>query len=62
MGSTVGGHGDHEMERFIQNENIVRFRKLIAITEGDPSRDEVRYRMLLRLLAEEQSKSQAISR
>jgi hypothetical protein len=35
------------------NENIARFRKLIAIGEGDPDRDEVRHQMLLRLLAEE---------
>jgi hypothetical protein len=47
------------MERLIQNENIVRYRKLIAIGEGDSSRDEVRYRTLLRLLAEEQAKSLA---
>jgi hypothetical protein len=45
------------MERYVQNENVVRYRKLIAITEGDPSRDEARYQMLLRLLAEEQAKS-----
>jgi hypothetical protein len=47
------------MERYIQNENIVRYRKLIAISESDPSRDEVRYRLLLRLLADEQAKSPA---
>jgi hypothetical protein len=50
------------MERFVQNENIVRYRKLISITEGDPNRDEVRYQMLLRLLADEQAKSLARSR
>src|ERR1700731_3733118 len=30
-----------EMKRFVQNENIVQYRKLIAIAESDPSRDEV---------------------
>jgi len=44
------------MERFVQNENIIRCRKLISITEGDPSRDQVRYELLLRLLAEEPAK------
>ena len=45
-----------EMNRFIQNENVVQLRKLIAITEGDPSRDEVRYQLLSLLLAEEEAK------
>ena len=44
------------MDRFVQCENIVRYRKLIAITEGDPNRDEARYQMLLRQLAEEQAR------
>jgi hypothetical protein len=43
------------MQRSTQNENIsVRYRKLIAIAEGDPARDEVRYQIMLRLLAEEE--------
>jgi hypothetical protein len=41
------------MQNFIHNENIARYRRLIAIAEGDPSCDEARYRVLLRLLAEE---------
>ena len=44
------------MRRFVEHENIERFRKLIAISEGDPSRDEARHQMLLRLLAEEVAK------
>ena len=44
------------MQRFVHNENIMRYRKLIAISVGDPLRDEVRYQMLLRLLAEEETK------
>ncbi len=44
------------MQRYVHNENIARYRKLIALSEGDPARDEARYQMLLRLLAEEQAK------
>jgi hypothetical protein len=44
------------MQRYVHDENIVRYRKLIAISDGDPSRDETRHRMLLQLLAEELSK------
>jgi hypothetical protein len=44
------------IRRFIHNENIARYRKLIAISEGDPARDEVRHQMLLQLLAEEEAK------
>jgi hypothetical protein len=46
------------MQDFIQQENIARYRKLIAIAEGDPSRDEVRYQMLRRLLLDEEAKQQ----
>ncbi len=44
------------MPSFVGTENIIRFRKLIAISEGDPSRNEARFQMLLRLLAEEEAK------
>jgi hypothetical protein len=44
------------MERYVHKENIVRYRKLIAISEGDPSRDEVRYQTMLGLLAAELAK------
>lgn len=40
------------MERYVHDENIARYRKLIAISEGDPARDEARHQTLLRLLAE----------
>ena len=43
------------MQNFINHENIARYRKLIAIAEGDPNRDEARYQTQLRLLAEEQA-------
>jgi hypothetical protein len=44
------------MQTFIHNENILRYRKLIAIAEADPSRDEARYQVLLGLLAAELTK------
>lgn len=44
------------MRRFVEHENIERFRRLIALAEGDPNRDEARYQVLRRLLAEEQAK------
>jgi hypothetical protein len=44
------------MPCYINHENIRRYKKLIAISEGDPSRDEARYQTLLRLLAEEVAK------
>jgi hypothetical protein len=44
------------MDRYIHRENIARYQKLIAISEGDPNRDEVRHQTLLRLLAEEKAK------
>ena len=34
----------------------MQYRKLLAEIEGDPSRDEARYQMLLRLLADEVAK------
>lgn len=46
------------MQRFVEHENIERYRKLIALAEGDPSRDEARYQMLRRLLAEAQAKQE----
>ena len=46
------------MQNYISNENIRRYQKLIAISEGDPSRDEARHETLLRLLAEERAKDE----
>jgi len=45
------------MQTFIHNENISLYLKLIAIAEGDPARDEARYQVLLRLLADEVGRS-----
>jgi hypothetical protein len=41
------------VQRFVHSENIAYYKRLIAESERDPSRDEARHRMLLRLLAEE---------
>jgi hypothetical protein len=47
-----------EMQSFLHDENIALYRKLIAESEGNPSRDEDRHAMLLTLLAEEKAKAQ----
>jgi hypothetical protein len=44
------------MRNYISHENIRRYRKLIAIGEGDPCRGEARHQTPLRLLAEEEAK------
>ena len=44
------------MDRFVHEQNMLRYRKLIAISEGDPARDETRHKMLLKLLADELAK------
>jgi len=44
------------MQSYINHENVKRYRKLIAISDGDPCRDEARHQTLLRLLAEEEAK------
>jgi hypothetical protein len=44
------------MERFVHNENMAHYKKLIAESERDPKRDEDRHKMLLTLLAEEIAK------
>lgn len=45
-----------KLQRYVHNENIARYRKLIAESERDPSRDEARHQMLRRLLADELAK------
>lgn len=44
------------MSRFEHRENIALYKKLIAESQRDPSRDEQRHAMLLRLLADEVAK------
>jgi hypothetical protein len=44
------------MDHFVHAANIALYRKLIAESELDSSRDENRHAMLLTLLAEEMAK------
>jgi len=44
------------MQIFVNHENIKRYRRLIAMSEADPCRNEPRHQTLLRLLAEELAK------
>jgi hypothetical protein len=46
-----------DVERFVHCENVAYYKRLIAESERDPSRDEARHQMLLRLLAEELAKN-----
>jgi hypothetical protein len=43
----------------VNNKNIARLRKLIAISENDPARNQERHQTLLLLLAEEEAKEDA---
>jgi hypothetical protein len=45
------------MQSFVHDQNIALYRKLIAESESNPSRDEDRHAMLLTLLAEEIAKA-----
>jgi len=44
------------MDRYVHNANLEYYRRLIAESERNPSRDEDRHAMLLTLLAEELAK------
>ena len=44
------------MDCFVRAANIAHYKKLIAESQRDPSRDETRHATLLRLLAEEMAK------
>jgi hypothetical protein len=44
------------LQRFVHEENIALYRRLLSESEIDPSRDEDRHKMLLTLLAEEMAK------
>jgi hypothetical protein len=44
------------MERFIHNENLAQYRRLLAASERDPARDLVQHKWLLKLLAEEEAR------
>jgi hypothetical protein len=43
------------MERYIHNETLAQYRRLIAASELDPARNEVQHRWLLKLLAAEEA-------
>jgi len=43
-------------ERYVHNDNIAHYRRLIAESERNPKHDEDRHAMLLTLLAEEIAK------
>ena len=51
---------EDEMERFVHNENIALYRRLISESELAPSRDEDRHKMLITLLAEETAKEASL--
>jgi len=44
------------MPDYLYDENIAHFERLVADSVANPSRDEKRHAMLLRLLAEEKAK------
>ena len=48
------------MLRFMHNEYIAIFQKLIIASERDPSRDEDQHKMLLKLLADEEAKDKPL--
>ena len=43
------------MERHIHEQNLARYRLLIAESERDPARNEVQHNWLLKLLADEEA-------
>jgi hypothetical protein len=43
------------MERYIHNETLAQYRRLIAASKLDPARNEVQHRWLLKLLAAEEA-------
>jgi hypothetical protein len=45
-----------EVQRFVHHGTIAYYKRLIAESERDPSRDEDRHKMLAWLLAEELAK------
>ena len=48
------------MLRLRHNEKLAIFQKLIIASGRDPSRDEDRHKMLLRLLADEEAKDKPL--
>jgi hypothetical protein len=50
------------MLRFLHNEHIAIFQKLIIASERDPTRDEDRHKLLLQLLADEEARDKPLDR
>jgi hypothetical protein len=44
------------MQRFIHEQNLLNYRKLLAASAIDPARNETQHAWLLKLLAEELAK------
>jgi hypothetical protein len=49
-----------EMHSYLHDENIALYRKLIAESQSNPSRDQDRHAMLLTLFAEETAKAKKL--
>jgi hypothetical protein len=45
------------MERYIHDQNLAHYRRLVAESERDPSRNQVQHNWLLKLLADEEAES-----
>jgi hypothetical protein len=43
------------MERFIHEQNLAHYRRLVAESELDPARNEIQHKWLLKLLADEEA-------
>jgi hypothetical protein len=43
------------MERYAHQQNLARYRRLLAESERDPARNEVQHNWLLKLLADEEA-------
>jgi hypothetical protein len=43
------------MERYIHDQNLAHYRRLVAESERDPSRNQVQHNWLLKLLADEEA-------
>ena len=43
------------MDRYIHDQNLAHYRRLVAESERDPSRNQVQHNWLLKLLADEEA-------
>jgi hypothetical protein len=43
------------MERYTHQQNLARYRRLLAESERDPARNEIQHNWLLKLLADEEA-------